>query len=182
MEEFISELKIPKERIPILIGKKGEIKEQIEESTNTDLDINSKEGDVFIKGDDGLNIFTAKEIIRAIARGFSPESAFVLLKPNYSLEIMNIGEYIKSKKSLIRLRGRIIGSEGKSRRVIEKMTETSISVFGKTIAIIGEVPNVKTAKKAIDSLIAGSTHASVFKWLENKRRDLKRYAFETKDL
>ena len=114
MEEFIFELKIPKERIAVLIGKNGEIKKQIEEATKTKLEIDSKEGDVFITGKDGLAIFSAKQIVRAVARGFNPEIAMLLLKHDYSLEIVEMNQFVKSKNSMIRLKGRVIGKEGKS--------------------------------------------------------------------
>ena len=74
-EEFSYELKIPKERVAVLIGKKGEIKKQIEQATNTKLKIDSKEGDVEISGEDALKLYATREIIRAIGRGFNPEIA-----------------------------------------------------------------------------------------------------------
>ncbi|MBS3107046.1 RNA-processing protein [Candidatus Woesearchaeota archaeon] len=175
MESLRTELKIPRERIAVLIGKEGAIKREIEESTKTRLDIDSKEGDVFISGPDGLGIYTAKEIVTAIGRGFNPEIAMLLLKVDYSFENLNLQEYMgKSKEGMLRVKGRVIGSEGKTRKHIEEMTETSISVFGKTISIIGETQNVIVARRAVEMLIAGSTHSSVYKWLERKRRELKR--------
>jgi ribosomal RNA assembly protein len=70
-----------------------------------------------------------------------------------------------------RLKGRVIGAKGKARKAIEELTQTNISVYGKTIAIIGEIQNVGTARRAIESLLMGSMHATVFKWLEKQRRD-----------
>lgn len=174
MEEYIFELKIPKERIAVLIGKKGEIKKQIEETTKTRLDVDSNEGDVYVKGTDTVKMYTAKEIIKAIGRGFNPEAALQLLKPECSFEIININDYIKSRTQLNRLRGRVIGTEGRARRNIEELTDTSICVYGKTIGIIGESENVALARKAIDSLLSGSTHSAVYQWLERNRAIMKR--------
>jgi len=50
------------------------------------------------------------------------------------------------------------------------MTETYISVYGKTIGIIGDMEKVAIAKRAIGKIIEGSPHATVFKWLENQRK------------
>ena len=58
--EYTHELRIPKERVAVLIGKKGEIKKQIEEATNTKIKIDSNEGDVFISSKDALKVYTAK--------------------------------------------------------------------------------------------------------------------------
>ncbi|MFC1769090.1 KH domain-containing protein [Nanoarchaeota archaeon] len=174
MAEFQYELRIPKDRIAVLIGKKGDVKRQVEESTKTKLEIDSKEGDVFIKGEDALGLFTAREVIKSIGRGFNPEVALLLLKPDYAYEAISLNDFIKgSKNSLVRIKGRIIGKEGKARAVIEELTETYITVYGKTIGIIGLAENATMARRAVESLISGSKHANVYKWLEKKRRDLK---------
>ena len=44
--EYRYELKIPKDRIAVLIGKNGEVKREIEELTESRIEIDSKEGDV----------------------------------------------------------------------------------------------------------------------------------------
>tara|TARA_Y100000310_G_C20699055_1_gene827991 strand:+ start:2845 stop:3390 length:546 start_codon:yes stop_codon:yes gene_type:complete len=175
MDNFTYELKIPKSRIAIIIGKEGNIKKDLEEATKTELKIDSKEGDVFIKGDDALGLYIAREIIRAIARGFNPELAKLLLKQDYIFETIQLPDYAgKSKDTLIRLKGRVIGKEGKSRMIIEQLTETNISVFGKTVSIIGNSENVTSARRAIETLLRGATHSSVYTWLEKKRKQLKR--------
>ena len=173
--QFAYELKIPKDRIAVLIGTKGEMKRRIEEETSSNLSIDSKEGDVRITGDDSLGLFSAREIVKAIGRGFSPEVALQILKSDYAFEILNIADYVgKSDKTARRLKSRVIGTEGKTRTYIENTTETSLSVYGKTISIIGEAENVMLARRAIESLLAGATHASVYKWLERKRKELER--------
>ena len=73
--DFVYELKIPKERVAVLIGKEGSVKEDIESSTKTKIKVDSKEGDVFISGEDGLGMYNAKEVIIAVGRGFNPETA-----------------------------------------------------------------------------------------------------------
>ncbi|MCF7866808.1 KH domain-containing protein [Candidatus Woesearchaeota archaeon] len=171
--DFKYELKIPKERIAVLIGTNGETKKELEEYSKTYLDIDSKEGDVTIKGEDSINMFALKEVIRAIGRGFNPEIARLLLKQDYVLEVMPMLDYLKNKDHIPRVKGRIIGSGGKSRSTIETLTETFIVIYGKTISIIGESQGVMSAKKAIESLIAGSPHANVYKWLEKNRKKMK---------
>ena len=173
--EYNYELKLPKERIAVLIGKNGEVKKRIEEETKTEIKIDSKEGDIFIKGEDALNLFTAREVITAIGRGFNPEIAELLLKGDYGLEIINITEFTgKSKSTMMRLKGRVIGKEGKSRKTIEELTECYITVYGKTIGIIGRPEDLANARRAVESLLQGSPHANVYKWLEKRRREAKK--------
>ena len=175
MVEYSYELKVPRNRVAVIIGKEGSIKKEIEESTNTKLNIDSKEGDIFVSGEDALGLYTAREIIRAIGRGFNPEIAKLLLKQDYIFEVVDLSEFVgKSKDAMLRLKGRVIGKEGKSRKLIEELTECNISVFGKTIGIIGLPESASNARQAVESLLRGSTHANVYKWLEARRREQKR--------
>ncbi len=177
MVEYSYELKVPKNRVAVIIGKEGSVKKEIEEVTKTKLHIDSKEGDIFVSGEDALGLYTAREIIKAIGRGFNPDVAKLLLKPDYIFEVVDLSEYAgKSKDAMLRLKGRVIGKEGKSRKLIEELTECNISVFGKTISIIGLPEATANARQAVESLLRGSTHANVYKWLERRRRELKRRA------
>ena len=174
MTEYSYELKIPRERVAVLIGKDGEVKNTIETETKTSLKVDSKEGDIFVSGEDALGLYSAREVIIAIGRGFNPEIAMLLLKQDYVFEVINLIEYTRSKDAMLRLKGRVIGKEGKSRRLIEEHTEAHVSVYGKTICIIGMPENAYAAKHAVEALLEGSPHSSVYKWLEKRRRDLKR--------
>jgi ribosomal RNA assembly protein len=174
MTEYTYELRIPEDRIAVLIGKGGDVKKELEEATGTKIRVDSNEGEVFISGEDAIKLLNARETIRAIGRGFNPEIAILLLKVDYVLELIDISDYGKTKNDLIRLKGRVIGREGKSRKLIEELTETYISVYGKTIGIIGEPENVSISKRAVESLLSGSTHGNVYKWLEKQRREIKK--------
>jgi len=172
--EYTYELKVPKERIAVLIGKQGEVKNLIEASTKTRLHVDSREGDITISGKDALQLYSCREIIRAIARGFNPEIALKLLKQDMTLEIVSIEGYSGSPKDIERLRGRVIGEGGKSRKLIEEITDSAVSVYGKTVAIISDYEGVSIARRAVESLLAGSQHANVYKWLEKQRSELKK--------
>jgi ribosomal RNA assembly protein len=72
-----------------------------------------------------------------------------------------------------RIRGRVIGKDGRSREQIEDMTGTAISVHGKTVAIIGGIEQVKTARTAVEMLLNGVPHETVFSFLDRKKREAK---------
>ena len=74
----------------------------------------------------------------------------------------------KSKNDLIRLKSRIIGTEGKARKTIEKRTNTNISIYGKTVSIIGGRQGVQVAKRAVENLLRGSQHNKVYSWIERQ--------------
>ena len=175
MASYSYELKIPQERVAVLIGKNGEVKKNIETDTKTQVKIDSLEGDILVYGKDALGLYTAREVIRAIGRGFNPEIAKLLLKQDFVFEFISLNEFTgKSKNTLLRLKGRVIGKEGKSRRLIEDLSESYISVYGKSVSIIGTAESAAMAKRAVEALLRGSTHANVYKWLENKRREMKK--------
>ncbi|MGV8169480.1 MAG: KH domain-containing protein [Candidatus Nanoarchaeia archaeon] len=171
--DFSFGVKIPKERVAVLIGKNGETKKELEEYTNCKMDIDSKEGDVSISGADSLKMYALREVVKAVGRGFNPEIARLLLKQDYALEVIALLDYVRNKDHFERVKGRVIGAEGKSRQTIEELTGTFISVYGKTISIIGETEGVVAAKKAVESLLQGSPHSNVYRWLEKNRRTLK---------
>lgn len=177
-EEFAYELKIPKERIAVLIGKEGSVKKQIESSTNAALHIDSEEGEVKLIGTDALGLYVSREIVRAIGRGFNPETAMLLLKSDYGLEQVNVKDYADTNNDLLRLKGRVIGEEGKSRRLIEELTGCNISVYGKTITILGNLEWLPSARRAIEALLSGSPHSSVYHWLEKRRKELRKRELE----
>lgn len=174
MDTYTYELKIPKDRVAVIIGKQGETKKKLEHETGISIEVDSKEGDVFVHGNDAISLFNACEVVKAIGRGFNPEIAIFLLKQDYLFDSLKLADYSSgSKSSETRLKGRLIGKEGKARRHLEELTETYICVYGKTVSIIGQVENVIVSKKAIESLLVGSRHATVYKWLEKKRRQNK---------
>ena len=170
-------LRLPKERVGVLIGKKGEIKQTIEERAGVNLNIDSETGEVTIDSEkvvDPVMALKVMDIIKAIGRGYSPERAFKLFEENIYLREFDIRDYTgKNPKHVRRLRARLIGSKGKTRRIIEELSETEISIFGNTIFIIGPLEELEIAEKAVDMLLSGSEHAAVYRFLEGKRRDLK---------
>ena len=173
-------IKIPRERIGVLIGPNGSVKEKIEEDLSVDITVSSKTGDVSISlrptAQDPSVLFRAKEVIMAIGRGFSPENAFRLLNEEDAvLEVIDLREVVgKSQSDQKRLKGRVIGKEGKTRRIIEELTEANISVYGHTISIIGNMDQAEVAREAIWMLIRGSQHSTVYRFLHKKRRELKK--------
>ena len=164
----MEQLKIPKERIPMLVGIKGATKRKIQKLTNTTLKINSENGDVFIEGE-SIDIFNCLNVVKAIGRGFNPDIALKLLNEDYTLEIIPVEEFSRNKKGLIRIRSRLIGTEGKARDTLEKMTDTNIVVYGKTVGIIGKIEDVMVARQGIINLLHGSKHGNVYSYIEKQK-------------
>lgn len=159
---MIETIKIPNSRIAVLIGKNGSVKRKIEKELGVKLSINEE---VSIKGD-ALNVMDAGNIVKAIGRGFAPEKALELLNENITFSIIELS---KDDKKLKRLKSRIIGEDGRARKNLENLTDTYISVFGKTVGVIGTYEDVKDLSEAIEMFIKGFSHRAIYAFLEKQR-------------
>ena len=100
-------LKIPCERVGVLIGKNGEVKARIERLTQTELEIDSETGAVtsYPRMNSKIPYHPGRpgNIVKAIGRGFNPEIALKLLDDDVALDITKITDYVgKSKKAIAR--------------------------------------------------------------------------------
>ncbi len=175
---MIEHIKIPLERVAVLVGPKGKTKELIEEKSTAVLNIDSQSGDVeILDAKDPIKGLRAVEVVHAIARGFSPEKALRLLDDDLLMfETIDISNIARTEKDMQRLKGRIIGKEGKTREIFETLTSARISVYGKTICLLGYPEQNAVARAGIQMLLEGSTHGPVYKFLEKKKSELKRAA------
>lgn len=170
----LGRVRIPKERVAPAIGSEGEVKERIEDETGVELEYDSETGEVRAKGeeDNPLGTIKARDVVKAIGRGFSPENAFRLFDEDVYLDVMDITRYSgDSKKAMRRLKGRVIGRNGKTRHLIEEYTGASLSIYGKTVACIGPPKKVQIVREAVHMLLDGAPHSAVYKFLEEKKRE-----------
>lgn len=171
---FAHNIKIPRERIGALIGKGGRVKQDIEKRCGVAIEVDSEDGNAMITGEkpvEQMEMFKAVEIISAIARGFSPQRAMRLMGEEEVFQAIDLHDYAgKSPSALARIKGRIIGEAGKSRRTIEDLTGAYISVYGHTIGLIGTYNEIRLATDAIDLLCRGSMHKTVYNMLQEARR------------
>ena len=123
---------------------------------------------------DPIHPFKAAEIVSAIGRGFAPDRAMALLGEDRALHVIDLREFAgKSPSQIERIKGRIIGEGGRARRSMESLTGASISVYGRTVAVIGSTASLRMAVDAISSLSSGSMHGAVYGRLEAARRRQK---------
>lgn len=156
----------------VIIGSNGETKRLIEDETASMLRVNSEEGVVDVSASDSINEMNATEIVKAIARGFSPERAFRLLDDDMvTLEVIRLPA--DDPKKLRRMKGRIIGKNGRTREIMENLTGAAISVYGKTVSAIGYADQTSVVAKAVDMLVGGSPHGPVYAFLERKRSEVQ---------
>lgn len=167
-------IRIPNDRIGALIGKSGSVKLKIEEACYVSIDVDGDTGEVFIKSIgsiEKMQPFKAMEIVSAIGRGFSPENAMTLLEGENALHVIDIREFAgKSNANIERIKGRLIGESGRARRNMENLSGTHISIYGRTVSIIGDSSKLRLAVDAISSISSGSMHGVVYSKLESANR------------
>ncbi|NHI92579.1 MAG: RNA-processing protein [Candidatus Lokiarchaeota archaeon] len=181
MSLLTENIKIVKDRIAVLIGKKGSTKNFIEERTQTEIDVDSKEGLVVISPKEGskdpLGVWKARDICKAISRGFSPERSYRLLHDDEGLEIINLTDIVgKNPKRIKRIKSRLIGETGKTRRIIEENTGVYVTIYGDTISMIGSIndESMRIARKAISMIVDGIQHSTVYSFLQRMKRRLNK--------
>ncbi|MEM0356058.1 MAG: KH domain-containing protein [Desulfurococcaceae archaeon] len=171
--------KIPIERIGVLIGPNGKTLREIMDKTGVSITVDSTTGSVVIEPSSTnttmVDLLKARDIVKAIGYGFNPEIAMELIDEDKMLVVINVKDYVGDKPNHIqRLLGRVIGEGGKAKRNIEELTKTKISIYETNISIIGDYDSIELAKTAIEMLLQGRQHSTVYRYLERASFTLKR--------
>jgi ribosomal RNA assembly protein len=177
-------VRIPKERVGVLVGPDGKTKQYIEDRLNVALQINSEAGDVTIlipeNAEDPSVLFRARDVVTAIGRGFAPQHAFRLIRDEDTVfDVIDLRAIFgRSESDIKRVKGRIIGMEGKTRKLIEELSGADVVVYGHTVGIIGTFEQANIGRTAVQMLIDGCQHHSVYKYLAKKRHEMKKQELE----
>ncbi|MEM0128789.1 MAG: KH domain-containing protein [Thermoplasmata archaeon] len=167
--------RIPEDRVAVLIGPGGRTKREIARRTGASLEIDAEDGEVRVHAPDTdpLAALRARDIALAIGRGFAPARALRLARDGVMLAILDIkletGK--REKEALRRIRARVIGTGGRARERIEELSGCAVSVYGSTIALIGEPEQIERGQRAVELLVRGSEHSTVFHLLTRLRFD-----------
>ncbi len=172
-------IRIPQDRVGTLIGKNGETKKVLQDISGIKIDIDTEEGEVIIHDDgeleDPLMPLKLMDIVKAVGRGFNPDKAMKLLDDeDMYFESIDIKDVIGDRQNqVVRARGRLIGKDGKTRKLIEDLADVYMSVYGNTVSLIGNSISLPIAKNAIEMLLHGSEHSTVYHYLESQRPKLR---------
>jgi len=172
-------VRIPPDRIGVLVGRGGEVLKTVMERTKTKITVDSVNCNVVIEpatpATTPLDLMKAQDFVRAIAYGFSPDRALRVLDEDQILVVIDLKQYVKpSPNHLSRVKGRIIGEHGKARKNLEEMTGTYISVYDDYVAIIGDYESASVAREAILMLIEGRQHSTVYRYLDRVMTRIRR--------
>jgi len=171
--------RIPIERVGVLIGEQGQTKANLEKRTGVKLTIDSKTGEISIDesgAKDPAASLKVRDVVNAIGRGFSEQKAFRLLDDDMYIQVLDIKEFASSGRDRVaEVKGRVIGAGGKTRKIIEELSGVDVSVYGHTVAIIGDAFHLDIGRQAVEMILGGSEHKTVYRFLERKREEIKAY-------
>ncbi len=162
-------VKVPHERVGVIIGKDGKTKEELEKELGVSIKVEGNE--VVLEGEPS-NVYFAEPVIRAIGRGFNPRIALKLKKGDYQLHVINLYDYYNTENAVKRIMGRVIGRHGSIRKDIERATDSHISVYGHTVAVIAPYYAMEPVLKVLDMIIRGAKHSTALNYLARMREEL----------
>jgi ribosomal RNA assembly protein len=172
--------RIPKDRIAVLIGSKGTTAKSLRNASGAkEFHIDSETGDVeVVWGEPGsydpIKALKFPDVIKAIGRGMAPKAAIRLLEDENFFEMVDLKDFVgKRSHQQRRIRARIIGSQGKVRRLIENLTDVEITIYKSTVVLVGDAEGIGLARQAVEMLAGGSEHGTVLSFLERRRKRMK---------
>jgi len=140
-------------------------KKNLEKELDVLLEINGKE--VSISGEPE-NEYIAERVIEALDFGFPFSDALNIKKEDFLFEILNIKEFT-NQKDFERVRGRVIGKDGKALKTISNLSNCHVELSGNKLGIIGDSESIRNVEEACKLLIKGSKHSNVYAYLEKHK-------------
>ena len=173
----MQQLYITKERLKSLRDPK--VLKQVEKACRCKIET-EPDGTVTINSNDAFDEFNAKNVVYAFGRGFEMDVALKLLNPEFYFGIIDLGQLESKPDRIKQLKARVIGIEGRAKRYIEEVSLAHISVYGDTVALIGNINQISEAETAIDTIIDGGTHRLAYIRMEAMHRKNKENAISAR--
>lgn len=144
----------------------------LEEKLNVKITVEGRK--VTIEGD-ALDEYEASVILDAIGFGFPAKVAIILKDPAFAFRKLNIKDITNKKNNFQVIRGRLIGTRGRTKRTIEEISQCKLVIHNKDnmVGIIGASDEIDIAITAMTSLIKGSKQSNVYNYLEKRNTDKK---------
>ncbi len=158
-------LRIPQKQVPVFRKNENAFKHELEEALHASITV-EETGVIEAEAAEAIDEIVLQDIIRAIGAGFQKDEALLLLEEDTVLHLIDVTEFAKSKKDEQRLKGRVIGRNGKMKRVVERETGTSLSIAEKSIAIIGKHENLYIAKCVIEYILSGKPYSAALHYAQ----------------
>lgn len=128
---------------------------------------------VTIEGDEELDEYFASRVLEAMDYKFLVDDALLLRDEKYDFKVLHIKGHTHRHDMEI-VRGRIIGTKGKTIDTFRELTGCEIAVKDNEVAILGPTERIHEAEEAIIALIKGSKQGNVYAHLEKLNREKRK--------
>ena len=146
-------------------------KENLEKKLEIKIEINGKKVDF---SGSALKEYEALIVLDALSFGFSAKQSLTLLNENFIFRILPIKNFTR-RKNMTEIRARLIGTEGRTKRTIEEISNCNIVIKENSVGLIAPAENIDEATTALANLIRGSKQANVYRFLEKVNTKRKQY-------
>ncbi len=150
--------KIISDKLPRILKNKKRLEEKL------NIKITNRGKEVYFSGKP-IDEYAAGLVLEALNFGFPYSTAILIKEEDFIFEIINIKDHTK-RHDLERVRGRIIGKEGKTKNALQQLTKCFFEVKDNNVGIIGHPEHIENAQQAIISIIKGAKQSNVYAFLE----------------
>ncbi|MBI2628729.1 hypothetical protein HYW74_01450 [Candidatus Pacearchaeota archaeon] len=144
-------------------------KDELEKKLKVKITVKGQNTSITSAFDNEVDEYFAERVLLALDYPFLIEDALLLLNEDYLFEAIHIKDHTK-RHDLKVIKGRIIGTQGKTLRVLQDLSNAIIAVKDNDVAIIAESSDFENARQAVISLIKGSKQGNVYARLEKSHK------------
>lgn len=155
------------------LGEVRRMKSELEKKLNVKITIRGRT--VSFKGS-SLDEYEASLVFDAIRFGFSVRKALLLKEEDMTFRVVHIKEH--TKRNLKDINSRIIGTRGKTRKTISKISGSEMVIREGEVGVISDSESIDEVTTAIISIIKGSKQSNMYKYLEKMNRAKKSQDFQ----
>lgn len=112
-----------------------------------------------------LEEYEASLVFDAVDFGFPLDIAILAKDEDMTFKRLSIKDFTRRVDMEV-VRGRLIGTQGRTRRTIENIADCHIRIQDNEVGILGSAEEVEYTVTAIANLIRGSKQSNVYKFLE----------------
>ncbi len=171
------EIKFPGKRLPALGKDDGRVLHEIEQRAGVKIAVveTGAEANLDVEPTqegEGGGAWVAEQVLKAIGLGFEPKQAYLLFNDDYYIEVIDLELFFNRDAKLIeRYKARVIGEDGRAKKVLQELSGAWMSVWENQIAILGQYDELRECRDAVKKLLEGATHAGVYAFLEKRKRE-----------
>jgi len=113
--------------------------------------------------EDFYSLYKIEKVIKSIKANFSIEICEKIFREEYDILEFDLKKVFDKKVNhLKRIKGRLIGEDGKAIKELEKRTGAKISITDRYLYIAGDSVSIQSAYYALNKLVSGTSHSKAF--------------------